>query len=54
LAGQDSSMFSFVAFSPDGRWLATCSREGKLYLWRAPSWEEIEAAEKQTESRQLP
>jgi WD40 repeat protein len=54
LTGQDSSLFSFVAFSPDGRWLATCSREGKLYLWRAPSWEEIEAAEKQTESRQLP
>jgi WD40 repeat protein len=55
LAGQGSSVFSFVAFSPDGQWLAACSREGgKLNIWCAPSWEEIEAAEKQTESRQLP
>jgi WD40 repeat protein len=52
LTGQDS-LFSFVAFSPDSRWLAACSREGKLHLWQAPSWEEIEAAEKQTESRKL-
>jgi WD40 repeat protein/serine/threonine protein kinase len=55
LTGQEgSSVFSFVAFSLDGRWLATCSREGKLHLWQAPSWEEIEAAEKHTENRQLP
>jgi WD40 repeat protein len=46
LSGQ-GSMFRFVAFSPDGRWLAACSSEGKLHLWRAPSWAEIEAAEKQ-------
>jgi WD40 repeat protein len=41
------SVFAFVAFSPDGRWLAACGREGKLHLWHAPSWAEIEAAEKQ-------
>jgi hypothetical protein len=35
-----------VAFSPDGNALA--SEEilmGSLYLWPAPSWEEIDAAE---------
>ncbi len=46
LSGQ-GSMFKFVAFSPDGRWLAACSWGGQLHLWRAPSWEEIETAEKQ-------
>ncbi len=40
-------MFFFVAFSPDGQWLAACNSEGKLHLWRAPSWAEIETAEKQ-------
>jgi WD40 repeat protein/serine/threonine protein kinase len=44
------SLFSFVAFSPDGTWLVACNREGRLHLWRAPSWEEIEAAEKRPES----
>jgi WD40 repeat protein/serine/threonine protein kinase len=54
LTGQ-GSVFSFVAFSPDGKWLAACSREGgKLHLWRAPSWEEIEAAEKKLQTGQLP
>jgi WD40 repeat protein len=35
-----------VTFSRDGRWLAACGRGSELNLWRAPSWEEIEAAEK--------
>jgi WD40 repeat protein len=48
------SEFSFVAFSPDGQWLAVCGMEGKLQLRRAPSWAEIEAAEKRLESRQSP
>ncbi len=47
-------MFSFVAFSPDGRWLAACNIQGQLHLWRAPSWEEIEAAGKRPESGQSP
>jgi hypothetical protein len=47
-------VFSFVAFSHDGKWLAACSRESKLHLWRAPSWEEIEAAEKKLQAGQLP
>ncbi|MEJ2705403.1 MAG: WD40 repeat domain-containing protein [Sedimentisphaerales bacterium] len=47
-----STVFRFVVFSPDGRWLAACSEsEGDLYLWCAPSWEEIEAEEKRLESR---
>jgi WD40 repeat protein len=49
LSGQ-GSIFASVVFSPDGRWLAACSMEGRLNLWRAPSWEEIEAAEKREDS----
>jgi WD40 repeat protein/serine/threonine protein kinase len=45
LPGQ-GSMFRFVAFSPDDRWLAACNMKGELHLWRAPSWEEIEAAQR--------
>ena len=53
LAGQGSD-FRFVAFSPDGRWLAARSDEHQLHLWRAPSWAEIEVAEKRHESEQAP
>ncbi len=53
LPGQ-GSVFQLVAFSPDGRWLIACNREGQLHLWRAPSWEEIEAVEKDPKSSQLP
>ena len=42
------SLFSHVLFSPDGRWLAAiCGTEGTFDLWRAPSWAEIEAEEKE-------
>jgi WD40 repeat protein len=44
-------MFFFVAFSPDGQWLAACNSEGQLHLWRAPSWEEVETAGNGPESR---
>jgi hypothetical protein len=53
LPGQ-GSLFSFVAFSLDGRWLAACGSEGKLHLWCAPSWEEMAAAEKKSESGPTP
>jgi WD40 repeat protein/serine/threonine protein kinase len=53
LPGQGSNFYSW-AFSPDGRWLAVCSAEGQLHLWRAPSWEEIEAEEKSLKSGQSP
>ena len=32
-------------FSPDGRILMAINTAGLLYLWSAPSWEEIAAAE---------
>ena len=34
-----------LGFSPDGSTLFAASREGTVLLWRAPSWEEIAAAE---------
>jgi WD40 repeat protein len=39
-----------AAFSPDGDALGTMSSGGQLHLWRAPSWEEIEAEEKRFHS----
>ncbi len=35
-----------TAFSPDGNVFAAHTQFGALHLWRAPSWAEIEAAEK--------
>ena len=34
-----------VSFSPDGNMIMAITEEGHLHLWRAPAWEEIEAAE---------
>ena len=34
-----------LAFSPDGNVLVALQQDGVLHLWRAPSWEEIAAAE---------
>jgi len=44
------SRFVFSAFSPDGKVLGSLSMEGFLHLWPAPSWAEIEAAERQEDS----
>ena len=38
--------YGHIGFSPDGNTLFAGSLEGTALLWRAPSWEEIEAAEK--------
>jgi WD40 repeat protein len=46
LVGRGSS-FSDAAFSPDGRWLAARNGKNELQLWHAPSWDQIEAAERQ-------
>jgi WD40 repeat protein len=44
----EGSLFNFVAFSPDGKWLTAAAQpNGTLHLWHAPTWEEIEAVEKQ-------
>jgi WD40 repeat protein len=40
------SLFVSVEFSPDGNSLGAMNFLGNLHLWRAPSWAEIEAAEK--------
>ena len=51
LPGQ-GSVFGFVAFSPDGNWLmARSSLAGHLHLWRAPSWAEIDIAEKRVDGK---
>ncbi|HEY5911396.1 MAG TPA: serine/threonine-protein kinase [Verrucomicrobiae bacterium] len=38
--------FFDLRFSPDGNTLAATSLDGFAHLWRAPSWAEIQAAEK--------
>jgi WD40 repeat protein len=49
LAGQ-GSFFTHARFSPDGRLLAALNRQRTAYIWRAPSREEIAAAEAQETS----
>jgi WD40 repeat protein len=39
--------FSRIGFAPDGNTLFAASIEGTALFWRAPSWEEIEAKEKE-------
>lgn len=41
------SRFIQARFSPNGNVLGAVSMEGHLHLWRAPSWAEIEAVEKE-------
>jgi WD40 repeat protein len=45
LNSQDRSA-GCIQFSPDGNTLLAVSWHGLAELWRAPSWAEIEAAEK--------
>jgi WD40 repeat protein len=44
--GGRGSWFWLTAFSPDGNVIGSINEQGFLHLWRAPSWEEIAAAEK--------
>jgi WD40 repeat protein len=50
LAGQ-GSLFQRTAFSPDGNVLGSVNNQNVLHLWRAPSWAQIEAADKATEGK---
>jgi WD40 repeat protein len=52
LEGQ-GSLFLPSAFSRDGNVIGSLNRRGDLHLWRAPSWAEIEAAEKSIERLHL-
>jgi WD40 repeat protein len=45
LKGLDS-MFWPTAFSPDGNIIGSMNFRGVLHLWRAPSWDQIAAAER--------
>ncbi len=49
LPGQGSD-FAYVGFSPDGNLIVATNIYGQIHLWRAPSWAEIEAVEKNTQS----
>jgi WD40 repeat protein len=42
----EGELFAHAAFSPDGSILMAACFSGSAHLWRAPSWAEIEAAEK--------
>jgi WD40 repeat protein len=41
----EGSMMNRLLFSPDGNKLVGLNSEGQLHIWRAPSWEEVRAAE---------
>jgi WD40 repeat protein len=44
--GAEGAAFSQTSFSPDGNLLGSMNSRGGIFIWRAPSWEEIAAAEK--------
>ena len=41
----DGNVFRRAAFSPDGNAIGVVTRLGALYVWQAPSWDQIAAAE---------
>lgn len=43
--GAKTTFVRWLAFSPDHRWLAASGRDGQVYLWRAPGFDEITARE---------
>jgi WD40 repeat protein len=45
------SFFMHVTFSPDGNTLTATSLDGVAHLWRAPTWAEIEAAERRQQAQ---
>jgi len=47
----EGSQFGYTGFSPDGNILAAVNEQWTVHLWHAPSWAEIEAAEKRAPQR---
>jgi eukaryotic-like serine/threonine-protein kinase len=47
ILGTDSDVIMFLAFSPDGNILVAISDTGTAHFWHAPTFAEIEAAEKE-------
>jgi WD40 repeat protein len=47
----EGQFFLQLSSSPDGNTLVAISLDGVAHLWRAPSWEEIEAAEKKQKAQ---
>jgi WD40 repeat protein len=41
----EGSMMNRLLFSPDGNKLVGLNNEGRLHIWRAPTWEEVRTAE---------
>jgi WD40 repeat protein len=39
----DAMFWSDIRFSPDGNSMSSVDQLGTIHIWRAPSWEEIEA-----------
>jgi WD40 repeat protein len=52
--GAPGTDFQQMAFSPDGNTLGWLNQDRELFLWRAPSWAEINATEakEKAESKQ--
>ena len=44
----EGSVFRSLRYSPDGNAIGVRNSDKQLYIWRAPTWEEISAAEKAT------
>jgi eukaryotic-like serine/threonine-protein kinase len=54
LESEGTAAHQGVAFSPDGNAIGVTERYNSLILWRAPSWEEIDAAEYSAGSSETP
>jgi WD40 repeat protein len=39
--GEPSALIASVAFSPDGKSIATCSKDGVVQLWSFPEWRQL-------------
>jgi WD40 repeat protein len=47
------SVFNSLRFSPDGNRISAVSNDSILHIWTAPSWEEIDRAERRSSNAEL-